>query len=290
MNPKIKSIWRDTREYVSITIGLLLYAFAWKGFLLPHQITGGGVTGVAAIVYYAVDIPVYITYFVINFFLLIASVITIGWKFSIRSIYGVFVLTFFLSIMPQSKIGTFVSETDGFMACVIGGIIWGVGYAMLFLSSGSSGGTTIIAKIINKKSNISLGRALLYCDVIIICSSYFFVNENLIKVVYGLVTMSVTTYVVDLVVNGVRQSVQFIIFSKEYEKIANKINIEIGRGVTVFNAMGWHSQQEGKGIIIVARKHESSTIFHLIKDIDPNAFISQSEVIGVHGKGFDGIK
>lgn len=290
MNPKIKSIWRDTREYVSITIGLLLYAFAWKGFLLPHQITGGGVTGVAAIVYYAVDIPVYITYFVINFFLLIASVITIGWKFSIRSIYGVFVLTFFLSIMPQSEIGTFVSETDGFMACVIGGIIWGVGYAMLFLSSGSSGGTTIIAKIINKKSNISLGRALLYCDVIIICSSYFFVNENLIKVVYGLVTMSVTTYVVDLVVNGVRQSVQFIIFSKEYEKIANKINIEIGRGVTVFNAMGWHSQQEGKGIIIVARKHESSTIFHLIKDIDPNAFISQSEVIGVHGKGFDGIK
>jgi uncharacterized membrane-anchored protein YitT (DUF2179 family) len=176
------------------------------------------------------------------------------------------------------------------MACVIGGIIWGVGYAMLFLSSGSSGGTTIIAKIINKKSNISLGRALLYCDVIIICSSYFFVNENLIKVVYGLVTMSVTTYVVDLVVNGVRQSVQFIIFSKDYEKIANKINIEIGRGVTVFNAMGWHSQQEGKGIIIVARKHESSTIFHLIKDIDPNAFISQSEVIGVHGKGFDGIK
>lgn len=290
MNPKIKSIWRDTREYVSITIGLLLYAFAWKGFLLPHQITGGGVTGVAAIVYYAVDIPVYITYFVINFFLLIASVITIGWKFSIRSIYGVFVLTFFLSIMPQSEIGTFVSETDGFMACVIGGIIWGVGYAMLFLSSGSSGGTTIIAKIINKKSNISLGRALLYCDVIIICSSYFFVNENLIKVVYGLVTMSVTTYVVDLVVNGVRQSVQFIVFSKEYEKIANKINIEIGRGVTVFNAMGWHSQQEGKGIIIVARKHESSTIFHLIKDIDPNAFISQSEVIGVHGKGFDGIK
>jgi uncharacterized membrane-anchored protein YitT (DUF2179 family) len=290
MNPKIKSIWRDTREYVSITIGLLLYAFAWKGFLLPHQITGGGVTGVAAIVYYAVDIPVYITYFVINFFLLIASVITIGWKFSIRSIYGVFVLTFFLSIMPQSEIGTFVSETDGFMACVIGGIIWGVGYAMLFLSSGSSGGTTIIAKIINKKSNISLGRALLYCDVIIICSSYFFVNENLIKVVYGLVTMSVTTYVVDLVVNGVRQSVQFIIFSKDYEKIANKINIEIGRGVTVFNAMGWHSQQEGKGIIIVARKHESSTIFHLIKDIDPNAFISQSEVIGVHGKGFDGIK
>ena len=192
--------------------------------------------------------------------------------------------------MPESEIGTFVSKTDGFMACVIGGIIWGVGYAMLFISNGSSGGTTIIAKIINKKSNISLGRALLYCDAIIICSSYFFVNNNLIKVVYGLVTMGITTYVVDLVVNGVHQSVQFFIFSKEYAAIAEKINEEIGRGVTVFDAMGWHSQKEGKIIIVVTRKSESSTIFHLIKDIDPNAFISQSEVISVFGKGFEEIK
>jgi uncharacterized membrane-anchored protein YitT (DUF2179 family) len=290
MDLTTKAIWRNIREYIIMTIGLLFYCFSWKGFLLPHQITGGGVTGISAIAYYATGIPLFISYFILNFILLVVSVVMIGWKFSIRSIYGVVVLTIFLSIMPEVPIGTFVAANDGFMACVIGGIIWGAGYGMLFLSHGSSGGTTIIAKIINKRSNVSLGRALLYCDVIIICSSYFFLTESLEKVVYGLVTMGIATYVVDLLVTANHQSVQFFIFSKKYAAIADKINAEIGRGVTIFDGMGWRSKDDGKIIIVIARKNESSIIFQLIKETDPHAFISESNVVGVFGKGFDNIK
>lgn len=290
MKAKTRSNWRTIQEYALITIGLLLYSFAWKGFLLPHEITGGGVTGISAIVYYTTATPIYITYFAINFFLLIISVISIGWKFSIRSIYGVIVLTLFLSIIPEAPIGTFVASTDGFMACVIGGIIWGVGYGMLFLSNGSSGGTTIIAKIINKRSNITIGRALLFLDVIIISSSYFLVSEDLVRVVYGLVTMAITSYVVDLMVNGVRQSVQFFIFSKEYITIADKIKTQMGINVTIFEGMGWHTKKEGKIIIVISHKHDSSGIYRLIKEIDPHAFISQSDVNKVYGKGFEEIK
>ena len=290
MQAKTKEILRNTKEYIFITIGLFLYCFAWKGFLLPHEIVGAGVTGISAIVYYTTGTPVFITYFSINFFLLIISVVTVGWKFSIRSIYGVLVLTFFLSVVPEVPIGTFVTENDGFLACVLGGICWGVGYGIAFLNHGSTGGTTIIAKIINKYSNITLGRAILYCDVLIIGSSYFIVaGAGIEKVVYGLVTLGVTTYVVDLVVSGVRQSVQFFIFTKKCGEIADRINVEVGRGVTVMNATGWYSKEPITVISVIALKSDSTHIFQIVRDIDPGALISQSEVIGVYGKDFDSI-
>jgi uncharacterized membrane-anchored protein YitT (DUF2179 family) len=291
MKKSTKKRLKQVKEYAIMTIGLLLYCFAWKGFLLPHTITGGGITGVASIIYYATGIPVAISYFSINVCLLIISVMTIGWKFSLRSIYGVFVLTFFLSVVPEAPIGTFVPQEEGLMACLIGGILWGVGYGLIFLSHGSSGGTTIMAKIINKYyPNISLGRALLFCDILIICSAYFFVTNSLVKIVYGLVTMAITTYVVDLVESGIRQSVQFFIFSKKYEQIADRINKEIGKGVTVIDGVGWYSKESIKMISVIARKRESSDIFQIIKEIDPDAFISQSDVIGVYGRGFEKMK
>ncbi len=291
MKKATKNTLKQVEEYAVITVGLLLYCLAWKGFLLPHKITGGGVTGIASIVYYTTNVPIAVTYFSINVCLLIVSIMTIGWKFSIRSIYGVFVLTLFLSFIPEAPIGTFVPAEEGLMACLIGGILWGTGYGLIFLSHGSSGGTTIMAKVINRYyPNISLGRALLICDILIICSAYFFVANSLVKVVYGLVTMAITTYVVDLVESGKRQSVQFFIFSKEYKKISDRINWEIGKGVTVIDATGWHSKEQIKMISVIARKRESSTIFGIVKKVDPDAFISQSDVIGVYGRGFEKMK
>jgi uncharacterized membrane-anchored protein YitT (DUF2179 family) len=267
-----------------------MYSAAWKGFLLPHLITGGGATGVGAIVFYATGIPIFITYFSINFVLLVIAVRTIGLAFSLRTIYGVAVLTLFFAVLPQAVPGTFVGADDNFMACVIGGLLSGVGIGMVFLSNGSSGGTDIIAKVVNKYRNITLGRVLLYCDVLIICSTYFFNFGSLEKIVYGLTTMAITTVTVDMVINGVRQSVQFFIFSKEYEKIATKINLDVHRGVTILDGMGWYSKEPVKVVTVVARKNESIKIFRLVKEIDPNAFISQSSVIGVYGEGFDIIK
>ncbi len=291
MKQEIKNRLKDIQEYAIITIGLLLYCFAWKGFLLPHQITAGGVTGIASIVYYSTGAPIAVTYFSINACLLVIAIGTIGLKFSLRSIYGVFVLTFFLSVVPEAELGTFVPANEGLMACFLGGILWGTGYGLIFLSHGSSGGTSIVAKIINRYyPNITLGRALLLCDILIICSAYFFVAHSLIKVVYGLVTMAITTYVVDLVERSVRQSVQFFIFSNKYDEIAEAINIEIGKGITVIDGTGWHHKEPIKMITVIARKRESPIIFRIIKEIDEDAFISQSEVIGVFGKGFEKMK
>lgn len=285
-----KKTWREIREYIFIALGSLAYTGAWKAFLLPHQIVGGGVTGIGALVYYASGIPISITYFAINAVLLAISIKTIGLKFSIRTIYGVVVMTLFFSILPQAPLGMFVGKDDHFMSCVIGGLISGAGIGLVFLSNGSTGGTDIIAKIVNKYRNITLGRILLYCDVLIISSSYFLKTGSIERIVYGLTTMAVSTIAIDTVINGVRQSVQFFIFSKEYEQIATRINIEVHRGVTILDGMGWYSKQPVKVITVVARKNESIKIFRIVKDIDPNAFISQSSVIGVYGEGFDVIK
>ena len=285
-----KDTWISIREYIFIAFGLLMYSAAWKGFLLPHLITGGGVTGIGAILFYATGIPIFVTYFSINFVLLVIAVRTVGLAFSLRTIYGVGVLTIFFAILPQAIPGTFVAPEDNFMACVIGGLLSGAGIGIVFLANGSSGGTDIIAKVVNKYRNITLGRVLLYCDVLIICSSYFFDFGSIEKIVYGLTTMAISTIAVDMVISGVRQSVQFFIFSKEYEQIATKISSEVKRGVTILDGMGWYSKEPVKVITVVARKNESTKIFRIVKDIDPNAFISQSSVIGVYGEGFDVIK
>jgi len=285
-----KETWRNIREYIFIAFGLLMYCSAWKGFLMPHQITGGGATGIAAIVYYSTGLPISITYFAINFVLLVIAVRSIGLAFSLRTMYGVAILTLFFAVIPQAVPGTFVGKDDNFMACVIGGLLSGSGIGIVFLSNGSSGGTDIIAKVVNKYRNVTLGRVLLYCDVLIICSSYFFKFGSLETIVYGLSAMAITTIAVDMVINGVRQSVQFFIFSKEYELIATKINTEVHRGVTILDGMGWYSKEPVKVVTVVARKNESIKIFRIVKDIDPNAFISQSSVIGVYGQGFDVIK
>ncbi|MGN0186506.1 MAG: YitT family protein [Paludibacteraceae bacterium] len=282
--------WSALREYLMIALGLVMYATAWKAFLLPHQITGGGATGVSAIVQYGTGIPVAITYAIINGVLLIFSLWKLGLQFSLRTIYGVACLTLFFAIIPDAKIGTFVSENEPFMACVLGGILAGSGMGIMFLNNGSSGGTDIIAKIINKYRNITLGRALLYCDVLIISSSYFLPTGNIEKVVYGLTTMAIATFTLDMVVNGVRQSVQFLIFSAKYEDIANAINNEVHRGVTILDGTGWYSKQPVKVITVLARKNESAKIFKIVKDLDPNAFVSQSSAIGVYGQGFDPMK
>lgn len=280
----------NVKEFIFIAFGLLLYAGAWKGFLLPHQITGGGVTGIGALVYYATGLPISVTFFGINAVLLLIAIRTLGVKFSLRTIYGVGFLTLFFSILPQAPVGTFVGEKEDFMACVIGGLLSGVGIGIVFLNNGSSGGTDIIAKVVNKYRNVTLGRILLYCDVLIISSSYFLKIGSLERIVYGLTALTVTTLTVDMVINGVRQSVQFFIFSKNYEEIASRINAEVHRGVTILDGMGWYSKEPVKVLTVIARKNESIRIFRIVKECDPNAFISQSSAIGVYGEGFDVIK
>lgn len=280
---------REIKDYLVIALGMILYGIGWTVFLLPNDITTGGVPGIASIIYFATGFPVQYSYFAVNFFLLLLSLKVLGLKFSLKTIFAVFTLTFFLSVIQKITNNLALLHDQPFMACILGASFCGGGIGIAFTANGSTGGTDIIAAVINKYRDISLGRVILICDMIIISSSYF-VLHDLEKVVYGFVTLYVSSFMVDQIVNGARQSVQFFIISNKYEEIGRHINKDMHRGVTIIDGTGLYTGAGVKMMFVLAKKRESTTIFRLIKDIDPNAFVSQSAVIGVYGEGFDHIK
>lgn len=279
---------RETRDYLMIALGMILYGIGWTVFLLPNDITTGGVPGIASIVFWATGFPVQYTYFLINAVLLMLALKILGFKFSIKTIFAVFTLTFFLSLIQKLTADMHLLQDQPFMACVLGASFCGSGIGIAVSSNGSTGGTDIIAAIINKYRDITLGRVMMICDMIIITSSYF-VLKDWEKVVYGFVTLYVCSFVLDQIVNSARQSVQFFIISKKYQEIGKEINA-LHRGVTVIDATGLYTGQEQKMMFVLAKKRQSTTIFRIINDIDPTAFVSQSAVIGVYGEGFDHFK
>lgn len=272
-----------------IALGMLCYSIGWTVFLLPNDITTGGVPGISSIVYWATGIPVQYTYFTINFFLMLLALKLLGFKFCIKTIFGVCTLTFFVSVMQHCFGAQNLLHGQPFMACVIGASFCGTGVGLALSYNGSTGGTDIIAAIVNKYRDISLGRVILICDLIIISSSYF-VLKDWEKVVYGYVTLYICAYVIDQVVNSTHRSVQFFIISEKYEEIGKRINECPQRGATIINATGFYTGREVKMLFVLAKQREAPIIFHLIKEIDPHAFVSQSAVIGVYGEGFDRIK
>lgn len=281
---------RELKDYVMIALGMLMYSIGWTVFLLPNDITTGGVPGIASIVYWATGLDVQYTYFAINGVLLIASLIVLGWKFSVKTIYAVCAMTFvMLPLVQYLTEGMNLLHDQPFMACVIGASFCGGGIGVAFTANGSSGGTDIIAAIINKYRDITLGRVILMTDLVVISSSYL-VLHDWEKVVYGFATLYICSFVLDQVVNSARQSVQFFIISKKYEEIGRRVNKDLHRGVTFIDGVGCYTGADVKMMFVLAKKRESTTIFRLIKDIDPDAFVSQSAVIGVFGEGFDKIK
>ncbi len=275
------------RTYGIITIGLFLNALAWTAFLIPSQIVGGGVTGAGALVFFASGIPVAVTFLVINAILLVFGIKNLGFAFGIKTIYGVVVLSVFLAILQPLITEPVVPER--FMAAIIGGILGGASVGLVFTQGGSTGGTDIIAMIINKYRNISHGRLILLMDVVIISSSWF-LFRSLEVMVYGYVTMAVGSYSIDMLLMGHRRSVQLFIFSKKPDLIAQRIANDIGRGVTLLQGKGWYSKEDAQVLVVVVRRYETSSVFRAIKEIDPEAFISVANVMGVYGQGFDPIK
>lgn len=274
-------------DYLIITFGLLVFTMGWVLFLIPAEITGGGISGVAAVVYFATKIPISITYLAINIVLVVVAIKILGANFGIKTIYSIVVLTTFFAIFQKVVKEPIVDDT--FLSSVLGGMAGGVGLGIVFSRGGSTGGTDIFAMIINKYRNISPGRIILFCDVVIIASSYF-VFQSAEKLVYGYVSMWVVSYSLDSFLGGANRSAQMFIISKEYEKIAEYINTEATRGVTLLEGVGWYTKKNMKVVMSVVRKKETSAIFRKIKELDPDAFISMGSVMGVYGQGFEKIK
>jgi uncharacterized membrane-anchored protein YitT (DUF2179 family) len=274
-------------SYLMLTIGLGIGALGWTAFLIPAKIVGGGLTGIATILYFIFGWDVGLTSLVMNGFLLVAAIKVLGATFGIRTIAGAVILSGFLSGLRPLFPEPVMQET--MMNAIVGGVLAGIGSGIVFVNGGSTGGTDIIAMIINKYRNISLGRLLLAIDVVIISSSYFIFN-SLEKMVYGYMTMAILAYTVDMVISGNKQTVQFFIISNKFDEIRKLIIFEADRGMTILDGTGGYSGQERKVLMVIARKTQSSEIFKVVKAVDPEAFITMGTVMGVYGRGFDRIR
>jgi uncharacterized membrane-anchored protein YitT (DUF2179 family) len=282
-----KKLVKTVQDYLIMTVGLLLFAMGWALFIIPAELTGGGVSGIAAVVFYAAKIPVSVTFLAVNLLLVLVAIKILGANFGVKTLFSIGVLTAFFAILQDLVREPLVD--DMFLSSVLGGMSSGVGLGIVFSRGGSTGGTDIIAMIVNKYRNVSPGRIIMLCDVAIIGSAYF-VFQSVEKLVYGYVVMWVVSYALDSFLSGANRSAQMFIISKEYEKIAEFINTEAIRGVTLLEGSGWYTKNEVKVIMSVVRKKETGAIFRKIKHLDPDAFISMGSVMGVYGQGFDKLK
>ena len=232
------TLMTEMKDFLAINVGLISYAIGWAAFLLPYKMTTGGLTGMCAIFYYLTDIPIQLTFCIVNVVLILLALRELGYRFVIKTTYAIFMLSFFLDVaqnMMKDDKGQFLQilgPGQDSMACILGAILCGFGIGIVFVSNGSTGGTDIIAAVVNKHRNISLGRVLLYIDLVTISSCYFFFNDWRM-VVFGYVALVVMNYTLDMVVNSSRQDVQFIIFTKKYQMLSDRIINETCHSVTV---------------------------------------------------------
>ena len=281
----------NMKDFMFIVFGILLYAIGYTAFILPERVVMGGVAGLSALIYYATNIPAGISVFVLNITLLVIAFSALTKQFVVRTIVGVIILSLFIGML-QPLFQTFPIITvgeDKFMHVLIGGMLGGAGLGVVFSHNGSTGGTDILTVLLTKHFNLSFGRAMQFIDCTIIGSSYLLFH-SMETIVYGIVFTLVASYVCDFVVNGSRQTVQFLIISKKYKEIADTINRRIYRGVTVIEGKGWYSKENVEMLVVLSRKYESQDIFAVIKQIDPQAVVSQTFCHGVFGEGFDKIK
>lgn len=289
-----KHLWLSVRDYVVIVLGIFLYSFGFTAFIFPEKVVIGGVTGLGTIIFFVTErmfgtgVPVAVSQYALNLILLFFAFRSVGKQFVIRTIFGATVISLFIGVLTPLFKETLVPNQP-FMNIILGSLMCGIGLGIVFTHNGSTGGTDIVAAMVSKHSNVSVGRTMLYTDMCIISSSYLIFHQ-IETVVYGFVVLVIVSFMADMIINTNRQAVQFTIFSKHWERIANAINNDAHRGCTVLTGMGWYSKQEVKVLLVMCRKIESVTIFRIIKSIDPNAFITQTNVNGVYGLGFDAIK
>lgn len=296
LSVKKRPVWKIVMQYLFIVLGIMLYCFSWTVFLVPKHIIGGGVVGLATIVYYLTGFPMGITNFVVNGILLIIGYRILGGKFGLNTIIGMTTaslsLILFQQVLEVNNMEYFKFENmELFTRAVLGGALSGIGIGICFVNGGNSGGSDIIALIETKYRNVSPGSVILVVDAIVIAGTLLVPNGLGVEgMVYCYIVLVTFTYTLDLVVEGRKQTYQITIMSQLNEQIADAIGNEVKRGVTLLNGWGWYTKKDQKVLLVIAQKKDKVEIMRLVKAIDPNAFISVAKTQGVYGKNFDTIK
>lgn len=294
---KTSKVFSVLWDYFLMSVGTLIFVMAWTSFLQPNNLASGGLTGLTTILDYATQgrIPMDFTYALLNVFLLVAGFLFLGKAFGFKTIYVIALSSLLFWILPEyfPNLEVVDPELDKIMVVLIGGAMESIGIGMILLRGGSTGGTDIVAMILNKYWPISPGKVYLYSDVFIVASLLLIPAENgggLVNMIYAYVVMLTFSFGVDYVLLGNKSSVQLLVFSKKYQEIADHIIYDVKRGVTALQSVGWYSQKESKVLLIILRKYQMNEVINEIKRIDKDAFVSVSSANSVYGEGFEEIK
>ena len=319
-----KTAFTVVKEWLLVTLGILIYVTGWSLFLIPNNLVGGGVSGISSMIQYATNgaIQMGYTYFVLNAVLIIAAVVILGMGFGAKTLYAIVLasvaLRFLPGLIPPEIIKHLALDNGKLLSVLMGGLMAGLGIGMSISNGGSTGGTDIIALIYTKYHNVSPGKVILFLDFVIILSSLVVPSfvpdidpetgkamvdaegntlthlmpfyDKVTTVLYGLILVTVNSYVLDMYISGSQQSVQLFILSHQYDKIADSITHDLNRGVTVLEGKGWYTKQDMRVLMVITRKTDLNLLLRYIKHIDPHAFLSVSSGNGVYGNGFDTIK
>lgn len=290
------SAGRTVKEYLIISLGVIIYAFSWVGVIIPADGIGGGASGIALLVYYATGgaagsgIPIGYTYFAVNLILLTAAIFILGAKFGLKTIWSIVLASISMNLMQQWLPDNILGLADDkLLSAILGGATSGFGISLVLMQGGSTGGTDIIAMIINKYRNISYGRVIMACDFIIIGCSYF-IFKDIAPIIYGYVLTAAFSFTADTMLAGNKQSAQIFITSAKYAEISDLITTNLNRGVTVLDGTGWYTKKSSKVVMVVCRKYEANMLLQHVKAVDSEAFITMGSVMGVYGKGFDSFR
>ena len=290
-NKVLNHLW----DYFLMTVGSVIFCMAWTSIIIPTGLASGGLTGLCTIIEYATNgaIPMGIPYWIMNIGLLVIGFLSLGRAFGIKTIYVIILTSVLFNILPEVEVLKyygFVENDEKLLAALIGAAMEAVGLGIVLLRGGSSGGTDIIAMIINKYWPVSPGRVYLYTDIFIIASLFLLPDKGLIDVVYAYIIMLGFSFGIDFVLLGNKSSVQILVFSSKYKEIADHIINDVHRGVTALQSVGWYSQKESKVLLIVSRKYQMNEVIREIKAMDPKAFVSVSTAMSVFGEGFEEVK
>lgn len=277
----------ELRSYTIITLALIVSSIGWGCFIIPSEIVGGGLLGLSTLIYIYTGLPVGPVNFIANMILILIAIKILGKGFGFKTIYSLAVLSILVSLCQ-----IFVKEplvSDKFMAAVIGGVIVGTSIGILLTQGGSTGGTEIIAMIVNKYHSMMPGRIMMVCDFVIIASSYAYF-QSLETLAYGYVVMIGMSFSADYILTGSKQSVQVIIISKYPGKVADNISAKLLRGISLLDGKGYYTGEKREFIMMIVRKAEMHLVLKAVKEVDKDAFISIASVMGVYGNGFDKYK
>lgn len=291
----------ESRDLLIIVLGMAIYAIGFTIFILPHHIVIGGMAGFSSLIFYATAqrIPIAVIMYGTNILLLLGGLKFLGKGFVVRTIFGSTVLSLIIGAMEHYFTTHPPLIEDTTMSVIMGAMLCGIGIGVYYGHHGTAGGTDIVAAIMSKVSNVSVGRVMMVVDMSIVACSFLLpfdgdmearIQARTQLIIYGWLSIFLYSYITDKILSTGMQTIQFIIISDKWERIGERITHETGRGVTSWDGEGFWTRDNHKVLLVWARKNNAYSIMKIVKEVDDNAYITFSSVNSVYGNGFDTLK